>query len=83
MFWTAIHAVDRTHAGKDDSSVMYIPACPLTEANAAYLARQRETFYEGISPPGTHQATTSELTDLATQERQVRTSPQAQAKASI
>lgn len=26
---------------------MYIPACPLTEANAKYLKRQRETFIEG------------------------------------
>lgn len=26
---------------------MYIPACPLTEANARYLARQREPFFEG------------------------------------
>lgn len=50
-FWTAIHAVDKSHAGKDDSSVMYIPACPLTEANAEYLVRQREAFFEGISPP--------------------------------
>lgn len=27
---------------------MYIPACPLTEANAEYLKRQRDTFFEGI-----------------------------------
>ncbi len=26
---------------------MYIPACPLTETNAEYLVRQRETFLEG------------------------------------
>lgn len=30
---------------------MYIPACPLTEANAEYLARQRETFAEGTPAP--------------------------------
>ena len=53
MFWTAIHAVDKIHVGKDDSSVMYIPACPLTEANAGYLVRQREAFFEGRSPPET------------------------------
>ena len=76
MFWIAIHAVDRTHAGKDDSSVMYIPACPLTEANAGYLVRQREAFFEGMSQPDTHQTTISEVTDLATQERRVQTSPQ-------
>jgi len=28
---------------------MYIPACPLTEANAEYLVRQREAFFEGMS----------------------------------
>ena len=36
-----IHAVDKTHAGKADSSVLYIPACPMTEDNANYLVRQR------------------------------------------
>lgn len=63
MFWIVIHAVDKTHTGKDDSSVMYIPACPLTEANAEYLVRQREAFFEGISPSGNHQTKISELTD--------------------
>ncbi|MCJ1350753.1 MAG: hypothetical protein MMC33_000734 [Icmadophila ericetorum] len=43
-----IHAVDGVHTGKTDSSVMYIPACPLTEANARYLARQRQAFIEGV-----------------------------------
>ena len=43
----AIHAVDKTHAGAADSSVMYIPACPLTENNAKYLVRQREAFLQG------------------------------------
>lgn len=47
----AIHAVDKTHAGKHDSSVLYIPACPLTEANAQYLVRQREAFLQGTSIP--------------------------------
>ncbi|KAI4102957.1 MAG: hypothetical protein L6R37_004107 [Teloschistes peruensis] len=46
-----IHAVDKVHRGASDSSVMYIPACPLTEANAEYLARQRETFAEGLPAP--------------------------------
>jgi len=41
--------VDKLHAGKTDSSVMYIPACPLTEANAEYLVRQREAFFGGMS----------------------------------
>ncbi|KAL8947969.1 MAG: hypothetical protein Q9222_005798 [Ikaeria aurantiellina] len=46
-----IHAVDKIHQGKSDSSVMYIPACPLTEANADYLSKQRETFAEGTPAP--------------------------------
>ena len=47
----AIHAVDKTHAGKTDSSVLYIPACPLTELNARYVARQRNAFLEGTPGP--------------------------------
>ncbi|KAI5275352.1 DUF1479-domain-containing protein [Aureobasidium subglaciale] len=46
-----IHAVDKTHAGKSDSSVLYIPACPLTERNAEYLVRQRECFLRGTPSP--------------------------------
>lgn len=46
-----IHAVDHSHGGKTDSSVLYIPACPLTEANAAYLARQRDCFVRGVPSP--------------------------------
>jgi hypothetical protein len=47
----AIHAVDKIHQGSTDSSVLYIPACPLTERNAEYLARQRETFSQGTPGP--------------------------------
>lgn len=46
-----IHAVDRVHAGEHDSSVLYIPACPLTERNAAYLSRQRHAFLNGLPGP--------------------------------
>ena len=46
-----IHAVDSYHAGTTDSSVMYVPCCPLTEANVEYLVRQRETFFEGTPGP--------------------------------
>ena len=46
-----IHAVDSIHAGKSDSSVMYIPACPLTVANAEFVARQRECFLNGSPCP--------------------------------
>ena len=37
--------------GKSDSSVIYIPVCPLTKGNAEYLARQRETFLQGLPGP--------------------------------
>lgn len=47
----SIHAVDKIHAGKGDSSVLYIPACPLTKANAKYLIRQREAFLSGTPGP--------------------------------
>ncbi|SMR50805.1 unnamed protein product [Zymoseptoria tritici ST99CH_1E4] len=46
-----IHAVDKVHAGKSDSSVLYIPACPLTESNAAFVVRQREAFLNGTPCP--------------------------------
>lgn len=46
-----IHAVDSVHAGKSDSSVMYIPACPLTVSNAEFVARQREAFLNGTPCP--------------------------------
>ncbi|KAF2471106.1 DUF1479-domain-containing protein [Lindgomyces ingoldianus] len=46
-----IHAVDKTHAGKSDSSVLYIPACPMTVENAKYLVRQRENFIKGTPSP--------------------------------
>ncbi|MCJ1410240.1 hypothetical protein MMC19_004325 [Ptychographa xylographoides] len=43
-----IHAVDSVHTGSTDSSVMYIPTCPLTEANVEYLTRQRQAFEAGL-----------------------------------
>ena len=30
---------------------MYIPAVPYTPSNAAYVARQKESFLQGIPPP--------------------------------
>lgn len=47
----SIHAVDKIHNGTGDSSVLYIPACPLTETNASYLVRQREAFLSGTPGP--------------------------------
>ncbi|OJJ98613.1 hypothetical protein ASPACDRAFT_121159 [Aspergillus aculeatus ATCC 16872] len=46
-----IHSVDKVHQGRGDSSVLYIPACPVTEANAQYVRRQREDFLNGVPPP--------------------------------
>jgi hypothetical protein len=46
-----IHAVDQKHGGASDSSVMYIPTCPLTEKNARFLFRQRERFLAGMPSP--------------------------------
>lgn len=46
-----IHAVDALHRGAHDSSVLYIPSCPLTVANAEFLARQRACFLEGVPCP--------------------------------
>ncbi|OTB19227.1 hypothetical protein K445DRAFT_72774 [Daldinia sp. EC12] len=47
----AVHAVDAVHAGVTDSSVLYVPACPLTQTNALYLARQRKAFLLGDPAP--------------------------------
>jgi hypothetical protein len=47
----SIHAVDSVHAGKTDSSVLYIPSCPLSVGNAEYLARQRAAFLDGTPSP--------------------------------
>lgn len=53
VVWHAdqIHAVDKVHQGQGDSSVMYIPVCPVTDLNVGYLARQREAFLEGLPGP--------------------------------
>ncbi|KAI1407995.1 DUF1479-domain-containing protein [Hypoxylon sp. FL1857] len=46
-----IHAVDKVHTGTTDSSVLYIPVCPVTELNARYLVRQRNAFLGGTPGP--------------------------------
>lgn len=46
-----IHAADALHDGFSDSSVLYVPACPLTQTNALYLARQRKAFLLGHPAP--------------------------------
>ncbi|KAB8616623.1 hypothetical protein FH972_025959 [Carpinus fangiana] len=45
-----IHAVDKQHQGKTDSSVIYIPACPATRSNLDYLSKQRDAFVQGLPP---------------------------------
>jgi hypothetical protein len=49
--WIAIHAVDKTHNGSSDSSVLYIPVCPTTEESARYVGRQRAAFLQGTPGP--------------------------------
>jgi hypothetical protein len=75
-----IHAVDKIHAGKNDSSVLYIPACPLTERNAEYLARQRDCFLRGT--PQRAICTTRAMLTTAAQALPHQTSLEASAKAS-
>jgi len=45
-----IHAVESVHAGKSDSSVLYIPAAPDIPMNRAYVHQQRESFLAGLPP---------------------------------
>ncbi|EPS92730.1 hypothetical protein FOMPIDRAFT_1026704 [Fomitopsis schrenkii] len=53
VYWhcDVVHAVEAEHTGSGDSSVLYIPAVPLTLHNAAYLRDQRETFKRGQPSP--------------------------------
>jgi len=53
VFWhcDTIHAVEKLHAGKGDSSVLYIPVVPLTTHNAQYLVRQRHALTTSIPAP--------------------------------
>lgn len=46
-----IHSVESEHLGTEDSSVLYIPAAPLTLPNARYLAAQRQRFAAGLPAP--------------------------------
>ncbi|KAF9517190.1 hypothetical protein BS47DRAFT_1326539 [Hydnum rufescens UP504] len=52
VYWhcDVIHAVERVNHGTGDASVMYIPAVPLTENNAEYLAAQLGSFLAGYPP---------------------------------
>ncbi|KAM0789026.1 hypothetical protein ACM66B_003092 [Microbotryomycetes sp. NB124-2] len=52
VFWHdhTIHAVEPQHSGQNDSSVLYIPAIPLTRSNLDYLVDQKQRFLEGLPP---------------------------------
>ncbi|KAJ4490756.1 hypothetical protein J3R30DRAFT_3667074 [Lentinula aciculospora] len=53
VYWhcDVVHAVEYEHKGTTDSSVMYIPAVPLTMHNASYLRDQRIHFQQGLPAP--------------------------------
>ena len=53
VFWQAdvVHAVEKEHNGKGDSSVMYIPAVPKCPQNDEYVAKQAASFLKGCPPP--------------------------------
>lgn len=46
-----MHAVEKEHNGKGDSSVMYIPAVPQCKQNMEYVKRQAANFTNGAQPP--------------------------------
>jgi Protein of unknown function (DUF1479) len=46
-----IHSVDKEHQGTGDSSVLYIPACPMTPPNVEFLTRQRQAAVAYSPPP--------------------------------
>lgn len=53
VFWhcDVVHAVEQQHLGRQDSNVIYIPAAPWCDKNAAYLPGQWRAFADGRSPP--------------------------------
>lgn len=56
-----VHSVETKHEGAGDSSVMYIPAVPLTPLNLEYILRQREKFLAGAPPPDFPQQTDKDV----------------------
>ncbi|KAI5467295.1 hypothetical protein BGZ63DRAFT_410303 [Mariannaea sp. PMI_226] len=48
----AVYALDRLRRPDlPETTIMYLPACPLTQTNALYLARQRKAFLLGHPGP--------------------------------
>lgn len=53
-FWwhcDLVHAVEGTHSGAEDASVLYIPSVPLCARNAEYIQMQAARFAGGLTPP--------------------------------
>lgn len=46
-----VHAADKVHRGKKDSSALYVPCCPLTQTNVLFLSGQRRAFLLGKPGP--------------------------------
>jgi hypothetical protein len=46
-----IHSVESQHRGKGPSSVLYIPAVPLTPKTIEYVRDQRSFFQKGLPAP--------------------------------
>lgn len=69
-----VHAVEDTHTGSDESSVVYIGSAPLCKRNKAFLELQKPTFLQGLSSPDfakenrevnyTNRASLADLSDL-------------------
>ncbi|EIN03971.1 DUF1479-domain-containing protein [Punctularia strigosozonata HHB-11173 SS5] len=53
VYWhcDVTHAVEEEQLGANDSSVLYIPAVPLTRQNALHLRSQRAHFAAGLPAP--------------------------------
>ncbi|KAL2755051.1 hypothetical protein ACRALDRAFT_1064766 [Sodiomyces alcalophilus JCM 7366] len=65
-----VYGVDKVPPHAKPATIMYIPACPLTQTNALYLARQRKAFLLGQPCPdfGGGQGETTHLGRPGTQE---------------
>lgn len=64
-----VYAIDYPNTPTDDvdATVLYLPACPLTQTNALYLARQRKAFLLGQPSPdfAVHSNSRGETTHMA------------------
>jgi hypothetical protein len=71
VFWQCdvVHAVEKEHTGKGDSSVMYIPAVPSCPQNEEYVQRQAVLFEKGCPPPDFPQGRTERDYNLSATER--------------